>query len=113
LLTEKDSGKVGETLFIDMFFRASNHSLPSNVKFLIKTVIGGEERRGLSETRVLELPVSRVVRLVFSIPSFTNLSVDGEKSFYSLSFVTSVESVGTAVRDAAFSTLESSMLLLA
>ena len=80
LQSEKISGKFGETLFIDRFFRSSNHSLPSSVKFLIKTVIG-EESRGLPETRDLELSVSIVVMLVLSSPSFAILSVGGVQFF--------------------------------
>jgi hypothetical protein len=67
LNSEKGSGKVWETLFRDNIFRASNHSVPSKVNFLIKTVMGGEEGRGLPNTHDLELSGSKVEVLVVNV----------------------------------------------
>jgi len=56
-------------MFKDKFLRASNHSFPSRVKFLIKTIIGGEKGKELPKTKFLELPEPRVVRIVIPGPS--------------------------------------------
>jgi hypothetical protein len=72
-------------VFKDRFLRASNHSFPSRVKFLIKTVIGGEEGKGLPETRVLELPDPRVIRLVVPV-SFLRLSFRRKRAIFLTGF---------------------------